>query len=151
MAQFFLNNFSAPLDEDLADTDELMYLAAPEAVTLLYLVSGFAGDDYILMTLDDGTNQEIIKVTDGNDLGPYEFNIERALEGTTAQSFLAANTTVEARLTAGTLTAMQFDPRSILTAQGEVLVGHDGHVLLTEDPDTGFVDDGGLGPIGPAL
>ena len=67
--------------------------------------SGFpipSGGDYFYVTLDDGTNIEIVKVT-ANSGG--NFTVVRAQDGTSARAF-SVTTKIENRLNAGSIAAM---------------------------------------------
>ena len=95
MAIRFSNNAKAYLANSITTADTQIEVGANEAFQ-------FSTDsaDYILATLDDGTNLEIVRVTSTQ--GGTLLNVLRAQEGTTARSF-GATTLIENRLTAGSM------------------------------------------------
>ncbi len=95
MAIRFANNAKAYLVNPITSVDTQIEVGTNEAYQ-------FSTDtaDYILATLDDGTNLEIVRVTSTQ--GSNLLNVTRGQEGTTARSF-DATTLVENRLTAGSM------------------------------------------------
>ena len=97
--QVFSNNASTTLAADLSAVATSMTVTASTGFAAL------TSPQFEFVTVDDGIAREIIKVTarSGN-----TWTIERAQEGTTA-ALWDAGVSVEARLTAGTLTAFVAD------------------------------------------
>lgn len=95
MAIRFANNAKAYLAAPITSADTQIEVGANEAFQ-------FSTDsaDYILATLDDGTNLEIVRVTSTQ--GGTLLNVLRGQESTTARSF-DATTLIENRLTAGSM------------------------------------------------
>lgn len=94
----FANNASTRIAKDLQTGNKTITVASGETA---YFPELPHGDSYFLLTLiDDSGNFEIVKCTAKSDT---TFTIERAQEGTTAK-FFKQGTTVENRLTAGSIT-----------------------------------------------
>ena len=94
----FANNASTRIAKDLQTGDKTITVASGETA---YFPELPHGDSYFLLTLvDDSGNFEIVKCTAKSDT---TFTVERAQEGTTAK-FFKQGTTVENRLTAGSIT-----------------------------------------------
>lgn len=72
-----------------------------------------SGGDYFYVTLDDGSNIEIVKVTATTS---NTFTVVRAQDGTSAHSFAATTTRVENRLNAGVI--FGFVPKTGATMTG---------------------------------
>lgn len=72
-----------------------------------------SGGDYFYVTLDDGSNIEIVKVTAATS---NTFTVVRAQDGTSAHSFAATTTRVENRLNAGVIS--EFVPKTGATMTG---------------------------------
>jgi len=91
----FANNASTTLSSAVGSTSAT-YLSVTDQ-------TGFpvvSGGSWFIATLDDGTNLEIVKVT--NNPAQNGYTVVRAQEGTTAYTF-AAGTKFEVRITAATL------------------------------------------------
>lgn len=94
----FANNASTRIAKDLQTGDKTITVASGETA---YFPELPHDDSYFLLTLvDDSGNFEIVKCTAKSDA---TFTVERAQEGTTAKLF-KQGTTVENRLTAGSIT-----------------------------------------------
>ena len=91
MAVVFKNNANTVLASDITST------ATSISVLSGSVFPSLSAGEYFLCTLDDDTNNEIVKVTaiSGNTL-----TVERAQEGTTARAFSTSDT-IESRVTAG--------------------------------------------------
>jgi hypothetical protein len=91
VAVVFKNNANTVLASDITST------ATSISVLNGSVFPSLSAGEYFLCTLDDDTNNEIIKVTaiSGNTL-----TVERAQEGTTARAFSTSDT-IESRVTAG--------------------------------------------------
>jgi hypothetical protein len=99
MPELFANNASSTLDSSILAGDLSLTVATGEGA----LFPAPSGGDYFHITLDDGVNVEIVRVTarSGDVL-----TIVRGQQGTVAAGF-AAGTPVQLRLTAGTLTRFE--------------------------------------------
>lgn len=96
----FANNASTRIAKDLQTGDKTITVASGETA---YFPELPHGDSYFLLTLvDESGNFEIVKCTAKSDT---TFTVERAQEGTTAK-FFKQGTTVENRLTAGSITQL---------------------------------------------
>ena len=92
MAVVFKNNANTVLAADIT------FKCRPQiSVQAGNVFPSLSAGEYFLCTIDDDTNNEIVKVTaiSGNTL-----TVVRAQEGTTARAFSTSNT-IEARVTAG--------------------------------------------------
>jgi len=91
VAVVFKNNANTILASDITST------ATSISVLSGSVFPSLSAGEYFLCTLDDDTNNEIVKVTaiSGNTL-----TVERAQEGTTARAFSTSDT-IESRVTAG--------------------------------------------------
>lgn len=87
----YLNNFSTTVDESLSDSDTTITVADATGISTV-----LASYTYIALTIDDGTNVEIVHCTGvtSNDL-----TVVRGQEGTSGTAF-ASGTPIECRLTA---------------------------------------------------
>lgn len=94
----FANNASTRIAEDLQTSGNTITVASGETA---YFPELPHSDSYFMLTLvDDNGNFEIVKCTAKSDT---TFTVERAQEGTTAK-FFKQGTTIENRLTAGSIT-----------------------------------------------
>lgn len=94
----FANNASTRIAKDLQTSENTITVASGETS---YFPELPHSDSYFMLTLvDDSGNFEIVKCTAKSDT---TFTIERAQEGTTAK-FFKQGTTIENRLTAGSIT-----------------------------------------------
>lgn len=102
--QKFLNNYKTTLHESINDTIDLMYVKpATEFDEIDVLTSG----DYYILTIDDGTNMEIVKVTAVSIGANHGLTIERDVSDQAHGSFaFAAGATVEMRVTGEALNLM---------------------------------------------
>lgn len=102
--QKFLNNYKTTLHESINDTIDLMYVKpATEFDEIEALTSG----DYYILTIDDGTNMEIVKVTAVSIGANHGLTIERDVSDQAHGSFaFAAGATVEMRVTGEALNLM---------------------------------------------
>lgn len=87
----YINNFSTTLAESILSSDTTFDITDSTGLDAVLATS-----DYVTLTLDDGTNIEIIHVT-ANTAGTL--TVERAMEGTTAVGF-ASGVKIELRATA---------------------------------------------------
>jgi hypothetical protein len=122
--RLYANNFRTELDGDIVAADTEFDL-----VTVTGLPS-LSGGDHVILTLDDGDSIEIIKVTD---ITGTTLTVERAQESTTAEDFLAAETTVELRVTAAS-----FAPDAVASAfavdkSSSQSIGASANVVVTWD------------------
>jgi hypothetical protein len=98
--RIYINNFKTTLSADITSSSTSVPVTSLAAVSSQY--SSLTSGQYFLVTLDDGTKYEILEVH-----GFYSGNLTgcvRGREGTTAAAF-SQGTRVEARVTAGTLSA----------------------------------------------
>lgn len=96
MAQIFVNNFQTTLGSSLAS-----------GVTSLTMASGYgtkmpaiASPDFMLLTLEEGTNVEIVKVT-AHTSNSDTCTIAREQESTTSPGSFSTSAKVEGRITKG--------------------------------------------------
>lgn len=120
--QRFLNNWSTTLTQSATVSDTEIHIDVNEANKLL---SDYQQGDYYLLTLDDGSNIEIVKVVAINS---GVLSVNRAQEDTLARSW-NSETKVEMRITAEALGKFEAMIDRVLTANGEVLVSPDGNVM----------------------
>ena len=94
----FANNASTRIAKDIQTSENTITVASGETS---YFPELPYSDSYFMLTLvDDNGNFEIVKCTAKSDT---TFTVERAQEGTTAK-FFKQGTTIENRLTAGSIT-----------------------------------------------
>ncbi len=120
--QKFINNWSTNLTQSITASDTVIHINIDAANQLAV---GFQQGDYYLLTLDDGVNVEIVKVTTINS---STLLAERAYENTTANDW-KVGVIFQARITAGTIESLRFSLDNIFTSEGEVLVSSCGNVL----------------------
>jgi len=120
--QRFINNFSTTILATIAPSDTIIKIDEEHASILNSKLDG----DYTLLTLDANDKIEIVKVVEVNG---GELKVVRGMEYTIAYNW-NIGARIEARITAGSLEDVRFDADSILTADGEVLVGPSGDVLI---------------------
>lgn len=135
--QVFVNNLGAPLLYDLWHGSDMIYIAQAQIARLhaaMDAVENLYGDSHALLTLDDGTNIEIVRVVWSDNTQVWtsdqQIKVLRAQEGTTARDWAAANTRVEMRITAGYLNTLHHQIAAHIATDGaHVLVGANGEVL----------------------
>lgn len=116
MAQVFSNNARTTLASGITDSATALVLTDPT------VFSTPSGGDFELLTLTDGANWEVVKMTTN---GTSEATVERAHEGT-ARAW-AAGTIVSARITAGTLENLRTPEKSVINeATGTATFGFGG-------------------------
>lgn len=93
IARGYLNNFSTTLTNSISGS-----ATSFDIVSATGLSTVLSNSDYVMMTIDDGTNIEVIKVTA---LATLTVTVVRGQEGTSGTAF-AAGATVEVRLTEAT-------------------------------------------------
>lgn len=93
IARGYLNNFSTTLTNNITNSATTFDIVSATGISTLLSTS-----DYIMMTIDDGTNIEVIKVTG---LSTLTLTVVRGQEGTSGTAF-NAGTTIEIRLTEAT-------------------------------------------------
>ena len=95
--QVYRNNASSLLAASITDLDTIIQIDPADAT----LFGSLAADEYMMITLEDILgNLEVVKCTS---ITGANLTVERAQEGTLAQSFLMSTTRVENRNTRGTL------------------------------------------------
>lgn len=87
----YLNNFSTTLAENISDSDTTFDITDDTGLDTILVTA-----DYVALTIDDGTNVEIVHVT-ANSSGTI--TVDRAMEDTTAVGFLTGDP-IELRATA---------------------------------------------------
>lgn len=124
--QQWINNWSAELAAPAAIDATTMQVAPADAARL----ADASGAEYYVATLDDLAGEvEIVHIIGANG-ATGDLTVVRGLEGTAARAWGAASL-IEARATRAGLMGLRFDPDTILTAEGQVLVSPDGNVLTT--------------------
>jgi len=93
----YINNFSTTLAESILSSDTTFDITDATGLDAILATS-----DYVALTIDDGTNIEIIHVTAN---ATTTLTVERAMEGTTAVGF-ASGATIELRATAASFDAV---------------------------------------------
>ena len=128
MAVVFKNNANTVLASDITST------ATSISVLNGSVFPSLSAGEYFLCTLDDDTNNEIIKVTaiSGNTL-----TVERAQEGTTARAFSTSDT-IESRVTAGIMELFPQLDGGEITA--DIIGNVRGFVLNTRALNTGVLN-----------
>lgn len=123
----FLNNWSTPLLNDLSGG--VLSVSTTAAQALKSAIDSAPPDAQTYLTLDDGVQQEIVRVT-GVDVDLGRIYIVRAQEGTSALTWNPSTTTVSLRVTAGYLNDLHNAIISRIATNGtEVLIGANGEVL----------------------
>lgn len=90
----YINNFSTTLDGSILSSDTSI-----DVIDATGISSVLASSDFIMLTIDDGTNIEIVKVTN---VSTNTLTVVRAQENTSAVGF-ASGITIECRMTAASL------------------------------------------------
>lgn len=105
MAQLFVNNGKTTLAATLANG------ATSATITDGSIFPAVAAPDFMLVTLDDGTNIEIVKIT-AHTAASTTITISRAADGSTqyAGTWAASSTKVECRITKGGLAGVLRNP-----------------------------------------
>lgn len=115
MAQLFSNNASTTLSAGITNS------ATSISVTdgSVFSDPNSVAEDFELLTIDDGVNIEIVKVTDRT---TNTLTVIRGVEGTTASAF-SSGATIESRVTKGTLETLLQDNyvRSASSTTGSTL------------------------------
>ena len=93
MIRSYINNYTTTLDETIINSDTSFDVVDASAIATALAV---AGTDFVVLTIDDTTNVEIVHCTG---VASNTITVTRAREGTTAVGF-ASGTTVECRPTA---------------------------------------------------
>ena len=138
--RLFTNNAKSTLASGITDVATSLTVASGEGA----LFPNPSGGDFFMVTLDDGTNIEIVKVTArATDV----FTIVRAQEGTPGTAFLAGDK-VELRTTKETLEAFLQDSDDFIHVRDEKPSGTDGGTFTsgawrTRDLNTEVSDTGG--------
>lgn len=98
MAQLYVNNGKTTLNATLANG------ATSATITDGSIFPAIAAPDFMLVTLDDGTNIEVVKIT-AHTASSANITIERAADGSTqyAGTWAATSTKVECRWTKGSI------------------------------------------------
>ncbi len=109
--QLYTNNFLTELTSDILLSDTVITVV--DATKLPIII----GTDFTLITLINGTDIEILKVTG---ITGAVLTIERAQEGTTAKAFTALATKVFGAVTRGTLDKFEQGLIDLATTQGDV-------------------------------
>lgn len=122
--QIFANNTASTLSAGIADTDTSVVLVDATSFP-------DPGANFFLVTLDDGTNVEIIKCTAK---ATNTLTVVRAQEGTTARAWLAG-ARAEMRLTAGSISAKAD------VADAYVHPANHAPSVITQDASNRFVTD----------
>lgn len=102
MPQQFINNWRSELSTAALAGDGTLDIPTADGD----LLGTVTASDFYLLTLEDGSKREIVKVT-GYSGGTL--TVTRAQEGTTAQDW-PLGSLIEARLTAGSMAALQGTP-----------------------------------------
>jgi hypothetical protein len=125
--QRFANLWRTTLTAAATDADLVLHVSASEAAKLPAMGAG----DWLVFALDDDTGTvEFVRCT-AVDSGTGELTVERHAEGSSPVAW-PLGSIIRLDVTAGALAALYFDPDSILTAGGDVLVGANGNVLTQE-------------------
>lgn len=140
----FINNFKTTLSQPLAAASNQAFISPVDAARLTAELDNSQYTHQIMLTLDDGTNVEIIVIDEAYaDTG--ELYAYRAQEGTTARDW-PAGTKVAARPTARAVSALLILGVAMqLTDVDGVLQDADGNILTNPDLPTFF---GGADPFG---
>lgn len=136
MAQLFSNNATATLASNITNVATSIVLATGKGA----LFNAPTGGDYELLTLTDGTNVEIVKVTARSS---DTLTVTRGQEGTTGRAWASSNTTVYAGITKGTLgafaqnfatgtTAIALGPTATATATASTSLGNSADATGTQ-------------------
>ena len=122
MAVVFKNNANTVLTADISSSATSISVQAGNVFPSL------SAGEYFLCTIDDDTNNEIVKVTaiSGNTL-----TVVRAQEGTTARAFSTSNT-IEARLTAGIMNVFPQLDGGTLTADTDTITEGSSNLYYTD-------------------
>ena len=122
MAVVFKNNANTVLTADISSSATSISVQAGNVFPSL------SAGEYFLCTIDDDTNNEIVKVTaiSGNTL-----TVVRAQEGTTARAFSTSNT-IEARLTAGIMNVFPQLDGGTLTADTDTITEGSTNLYYTD-------------------
>jgi len=129
--QLFVNNWSTVCSASVAPADT--EITIPEAQSTL--LGAIADNEYYRGTLSDGTNLEIIYITDNDQAGTI--TVQRAKESTSALTYVAGNA-IEVRVTAGTLDALRdHAARHVMGSEDEI----DGDKLDIDYTPTNYTPD----------
>lgn len=130
-----LNNVKWALSGSIADTDtiiEIPFGTPGYSDMFSMLTAGY----YFLLTFvreDEEIDHEIVKVVDGS-FEPF-VEIERGWEDTTPENWIPGDR-VEMRLTRDTMRRhKEIGDRYLFTADGRILFGLNGEILLDQEPD----------------
>lgn len=108
LVRSYINNYVTTLDETIINSDTVFDVVDASAIATELAV---AGVDFVVLTIDDSTNVEIVHCTG---VSTNTLTVVRAREGTTAVGF-ASGTTVECRPTADCIkNASEWRPVEIL-------------------------------------
>lgn len=109
MARQYLNSFSTTIQNNITDSQTFLHLTDTTGLTSL------TGSDYYYMTLDDGTNREIVRITVINLGNGFCDPIVRAQDGSTAYAF-TADTSIEIRATKASFDDLTDSSTNIVTS-----------------------------------
>lgn len=98
MSMVFWNNAGSTLSATIIAGDTTISIQSADVA----LFPAVVGPDYMYLTLDDGTNFEVVKVT-AHTASAQTFTVVRGQDNTTARSFAATTTKVEIRIPAAAL------------------------------------------------
>lgn len=139
IARGYINNFSTTLNGSITNvaTSILVHSAAGISAALSLA-------DYVLLTIDDGTNVEIVQVTG---VSTNTLTVVRGQEGTSGTAF-ADGKTVELRLTKGSFDNGFDVVKQVTLAGGETTVKFEGLTPGTYEIDLSYVgvNNGGSPP-----
>lgn len=102
-AQLFVNNFETTISGSLASGATSVTLASGTGVPAV------AAGDWWLLTIEEGANLEIIKVTSASSGSASLSTIVRQQEGTTSPASFSSAATVKGKVTKGTFQQIQSD------------------------------------------
>ena len=122
--QKFINNWSTKLTAPIGPNDTILSIDLESANRLS---EGFQQGDYYLLTLDDGTRTEIVKVVSINQ---NQLKVFRNEENTNYYSW-TVDTKLELRLTQQGINLLQTTIDKVLTADGHILVSPKGDLMTT--------------------
>lgn len=148
--QGFINNFSTTLNGAITNSATSIVVTSAAGMSAELAIS-----DFVNLTLDDGVNIEIVKVTG---VSSNTLTVVRAQEGTTGQAF-ATLTTIECRATRGSFKNVDIwqPQKMIITASSQATVEFTGltagdyrvdwsHLMASGTDDLCFVQGTGGAP-----
>lgn len=99
MAQLYVNNFETTVGSTLSSGATTLVLASGTGVPAV------SGSDFWLLTIEEGANREIVRVT-ACSAGATSLTVTRQQESTTSPASFTTAATVKAKITKGTMDAL---------------------------------------------